>query len=98
MHGGYSRPRRAPGIMGLDLVQRRFRAVAATVGFAITTGLICGGPAFAGQRHGVNLAELSIEELLAIRVVSGSKKSQPVTETAAAIYVITADDIRRQSA
>ena len=84
--------------MGLELVQRRFRTVAATVGFSITTGLICGGPAIAGQRPGVNLADLSIEELLAIRVVSGSKKSQLVTETAAAIYVITADDIRRQNA
>jgi iron complex outermembrane receptor protein len=82
----------------MDLVQRRFRAVAATVGFTITTGLICGMPAIAGQGPGVNLADLSIEELLAIRVVSGSKKSQRITETAAAIYVITADDIRRQNA
>jgi iron complex outermembrane recepter protein len=41
---------------------------------------------------------MSLEELLAVKVVSAGKKSQLITETAAAIYVITADDIRRVNA
>jgi iron complex outermembrane receptor protein len=65
---------------------------------ALSIGTTGWAPAIAGQRPDVELADLSIEELLAIRVVSGSKKSQRVTETAAAIYVITADDIQRQNA
>ena len=74
------------------------RAGLALAGFALTTGLICGAPADAGQRPGVNLGDMSLEELLTIQVVSAGKKSQLITETAAAIYVITADDIRRQNA
>ena len=65
-------------------------------GFALTTGLICGPPAVAGQGPSVNLGDMSLEELLTIRVVSAGKRGQLITETATAIYVITADDIRRQ--
>jgi iron complex outermembrane receptor protein len=74
------------------------RAGLALIGFALTTGVICGVPVVAGQRPGVNLVDMSLEELLTIEVVSASKKSQLITETSAAIYVITADDIRRQNA
>jgi iron complex outermembrane receptor protein len=44
------------------------------------------------------LAELDIESLLNIKVISAAKKEQTVSESAAAVYVITQDDIRRSGA
>jgi len=43
----------------------------------------------------VDLAELSIEELMEITVSIGSKKDQKLSKTASAVYVITQEDIRR---
>jgi iron complex outermembrane recepter protein len=40
------------------------------------------------------LAEASLEDLMNIKVTSVSKKEQPLSQVAAAIYVITQDDIR----
>lgn len=42
-----------------------------------------------------DLTLLSIEELMQVRVVSATKQAQPWADTAAAVFVITADDIRR---
>jgi iron complex outermembrane receptor protein len=42
-----------------------------------------------------DIADLSIEELLNIKVTSVSKKAEPLSQTASAIYVITQEDIRR---
>ncbi len=44
------------------------------------------------------LLDLSIAELLHLEVTSASKKSQRVAETAAAVFVITQDDIQRSGA
>jgi iron complex outermembrane receptor protein len=55
-------------------------------------------PAAAGQQPPVNLTEMSLEELLTIKVTSAGKRDQLITETAAAIYVITSEDIRRYNA
>src|SRR5689334_4044609 len=41
------------------------------------------------------LAEMSLEELGDIQVTSVSRRAQRLTEAAASVYVITADDIRR---
>ncbi len=41
-----------------------------------------------------DLSNLSIEELMNITVTSASKKQQKLNETAAAVYIITQDDIR----
>ncbi len=41
------------------------------------------------------LAELSLEELMQIAVTSVSKRPEKLSEAAAAIYVITQEDIRR---
>ena len=75
-----------------------WRTGLAVLGFVFTTGLIGGASAGAGQRPAVNLGEVSLEELLTINVISAGKKDQLIAETAAAIYVITNDDIRRQNA
>lgn len=44
------------------------------------------------------LLDMSLEELLSLEVTSVSKKSQQVSETAAAVFVVTADDIRHAGA
>ena len=52
------------------------------------------------EKHSVadDLTELSLEQLMAVEVTSVSKKSQPVAQTASAIFVITQEDIRRSGA
>jgi iron complex outermembrane receptor protein len=45
-----------------------------------------------------DLSRLSIEELADIEISSVSKKAEPLADAAAAIYVITNDDIRRSGA
>jgi iron complex outermembrane receptor protein len=44
------------------------------------------------------LADLSLEELMNVEVFSVSKKPQKLSESAAAIYVLTQEDIRRSGA
>src|SRR5688572_21838716 len=56
----------------------------------------CG--AATAQQVASNLADLSLEELASIRVTSVSKRSERLADAAAAVYVITADDIRRSGA
>ncbi len=51
-------------------------------------------PAMAATKEPVDLTGLSIEELLKIEVTSAGRKTQKLEDTAAAIYVITAEDIR----
>jgi len=41
------------------------------------------------------LADLSLEELLDMEIYSAAKKKQKTSETAAAVYVLTTEDIRR---
>src|SRR5688500_3616336 len=74
---------------------RRLGVIVVTLLF--TTGVIIASPASAGQRAAVKLAEMSLEELLTMKVTSAGKKNQLITETAAALYVITADDIERNN-
>ena len=50
------------------------------------------------KEEDIDLTELSIEELLDLEVTSVSKKSEKWNESAAAIHVITAEDIRRSDA
>lgn len=52
------------------------------------------GPVHA-QEITADLTELSIEELMNIEVTSVSKRAQKFTETSAAVFVITHEDIRR---
>ena len=52
-------------------------------------------PAVATTGSLEDLTELSLEELLNVEVTSVAMKAQPVAKTAAAIFVITQEDIRR---
>ena len=70
---------------------------------ALAAGLVCLGPpsAAAGQdppRSGTTLSQLSLEELMKIRiepVFGASRRLQPVTEAPASVTIVTADDIAR---
>lgn len=57
-------------------------------------------PAFASDEHPMqsDLADLSIEELANIQVTSVSKRPERMQDAAAAVFVITANDIRRSGA
>lgn len=50
------------------------------------------------RANNAQLLDMSLEELLNLEVTSVSKKSQKVSETAAAVFVVTADDIRHSGA
>jgi iron complex outermembrane receptor protein len=50
------------------------------------------------QAAHTDLGHMSIEELMNIEVTSGAKKEEPLQRTAAAIFVITQEDIRRSGA
>jgi iron complex outermembrane receptor protein len=45
-----------------------------------------------------DLSRLSIDELANVEIVSVSKRPEPLSQAAAAVYVISADDIRRSGA
>jgi iron complex outermembrane receptor protein len=54
-----------------------------------------GAPQQAPQLSPSGLADASLEELMNIEVTSVSKKAQRLSSTAASVFVITAEDIRR---
>src|SRR5580704_17638492 len=55
-------------------------------------------PLFSQQQTGKNLAQASLEDLLNIQVTSVSKKEQKLSQTPAAVFVITQEDIHRSGA
>lgn len=90
--------RRVPVTLQTARVKRRSgrRRLTAMV-CAILGGLVllAGGPV-ASQEP--DLSEMSLEELMNIEVTSVSKKAEKRTEAAAAIFVLTNEDIRRSGA
>ncbi len=63
-----------------------------------TLFLICAGTVRAEDAKELSLLEMDLETLMSIPVTSVSKKQESFFDSAAAIYVITADDIRRSGA
>ena len=57
--------------------------------------LLCGRCIPAQDMTAQHLNGLTLEDLMNIRVTSIAKKEQAVSETVAAVYVITREDIRR---
>jgi iron complex outermembrane receptor protein len=72
------------------------RATAVAACFALVGTTAFG--ASASELSSTDLAELSLEELMDIPVYSVSKRKQALSDSAAAIYVLTSDDIRRSGA
>jgi iron complex outermembrane recepter protein len=63
---------------------------------ALTLLLASGaGAADAGSRSTTSLADLSLEDLVNVKVTSVSKKEEKLSDTAASIFVLTNDDLRR---
>jgi iron complex outermembrane receptor protein len=83
-------------VIGLHTINKRMRAraVSACVLALAVTIAFAGAPAHAVGASS-DLAEMSLEELMNIEVTSVSKKSQRLSDAAAAIFVITQEDIRR---
>ena len=53
-------------------------------------------PSVSGAKDAdVDLLDLSLDDLMKVRVTSVSKREQPLSEAAAAVYVITGEEIRR---
>ncbi len=52
-------------------------------------------PSFVSAAPDADLTDLPLESLMELMVTSVSKKSQPITNAAAAVFVITQEDIRR---
>jgi len=60
----------------------------------------CGVPVWAGQQSFTpaseeDILDLSLEDLLNVKITSVSKKAQSLSDAPAAIFVITSDDLRR---
>jgi iron complex outermembrane receptor protein len=72
-------------------ISRQFRSFA---GIALLA--FCGLPACCAQS--ADLTQKSLEDLMNIDVTSVSKKAQKTSETAAAVFVITSEEIRRSGA
>ena len=70
--------------------------LAAALPAVIALSLILHVPNAYGARS--DLASLSIEDLMSVEITSASKRSQPIGEAAAAVHVITNEDIRRSGA
>lgn len=75
----------------------KVKAVAArqTKVFGALMGLVCLGTGARADVTETDLTQLSIEDLMQVKVVSAAKVEQTLQDTAAAVFVITAEDIRR---
>lgn len=79
-------------------IAARAQSVRAGVLFALLTGVFSSPSTSAATAKDLGLADLSLNELANISITSVSKKSEPLADAAASVYVITADDIRRSGA
>src|SRR5271163_1987584 len=78
----------------LDLAARNFLR-RGCIARLIALSLAISAPA---QNPPEDLSKLSVEDLMNVEVTSVSKKEQKVSQTAAALFVITQDDIHRSGA
>jgi iron complex outermembrane receptor protein len=76
-------------------VRRPFRRRRGPIALIAALVVLCAHPIAAQE---LNLGEASLEQLMNIQVTSISKKEQDLFASASAIFVITADDLRRSGA
>ena len=79
----------------MDLKNRGVRLGALALLTSIPLGFTLYAKPLIADESVESYLELELEDLLSLEVTSVSKKSQPINEAPAAIYVITQDDIRR---
>jgi iron complex outermembrane receptor protein len=70
-------------------ISRAIASMSMAAALAISTG---------AQEQNVDLTKASLEDLMDIQVTTASKKQEKLSHTASAIFVITAQDIRRSNA
>lgn len=79
--------------------RRSFLTVASRLGFGLVILLMClagrGADVAESSQQALDLLQLSLEELGNIRITTVSRKGENLSGAAAAVHVITADDIRR---
>jgi len=68
------------------------------INFLLAWGLFGTTGSWAQNPSATNLTDISLEDLMNIQVTSVSKKEQKLSQTGAAAYVITQEDIRRSGA
>ncbi len=71
------------------------RAAIGTLLLSLVAGVCLASPPDTGPPLPADLTELSIEDLMDIEITSVAKKAQKLSEAAAAVFVITNDDLRR---
>src|SRR5262249_4815333 len=76
-------------------ITRYARQVLATT---LATTLAAGGVFAQSDQKGTDITSMSVEDLMNLEVTSVSKRSQKVADAAAAIFVLTQEDIRRSGA
>jgi len=82
----------------LQLQRKLRRSFALALRLLLVGAFSWGSPPQASTAQQPDLTQVSIENLMNIEVTSASKKEQKVSQVAAAIFVITQEDIRRSGA
>lgn len=72
--------------------------LAVALGLLLLTGAVDAQNSTPVDRPPVDLTQVPLEDLMNITVTSVSRKEQKLSQTAAAVFVITQDDIRRSGA
>ncbi len=70
-------------------------------GGAVLSAFFCatlGGTIAVAQQRPADLVGLDLDQLARIKITSASRKPEPISQAATAIFVITQDDIRRSGA
>jgi iron complex outermembrane recepter protein len=78
------------------IVMQIQRAITRFIAFVAISLSLTGGSLHAQEKR--DLSSLSVDDLMNVEVTSVSRKGQKLSETAAAVFVITQDDIRRSGA
>jgi iron complex outermembrane receptor protein len=73
---------------------KRMNPISRIVGLVTLASIGLAPPALA-QKPERDLTQVSLEDLMNIEITSASRKEQRATDVAAAVFVITSDDIRR---
>jgi iron complex outermembrane receptor protein len=77
---------------------RGFGRRLANFGFVLAVGLVTVATGWAQAPSQADLSRLDVEDLMNIKVTSVSKREQSLSRTAAAVFVINQEDIRRSGA
>ena len=94
--GQYDHSSDRASVIVLHSINQRMRApVVSSCVLALVVTLTCAADPVHAVEAPRDLAELSLEELMNIEVTSVSKKTERLSDAAAALFVITQEDIRR---